>query len=80
MGTAELQPCVYSGFGDNPIARRECLEKGTWSSVMYDECFTMITSMFQDISLVSSNINYVTVFFMEIHIFCDGFTTHNYTI
>ena len=53
VGTVELRPCVYSGFGENPMARRECLEKGSWSDVMYDECFTLITSMYQDISLVS---------------------------
>ena len=52
VGIVNHQMCIYSGFGDHPMASRPCNEGGVWGDVVYDECFTLSTSMYQEIAIV----------------------------
>ena len=62
MGSSDNLECIYGGFDDDlmtrrnckrsglsdtPMARRNCTGRGVWGSVEYCECFTQITSMYQ---------------------------------
>ena len=48
--STEQQPCHFGP--DNSSVTRECVFKGEWSNPDYSNCYTMITSMYQDFDVV----------------------------
>lgn len=81
MGSGDNQTCIYGGFDDDlmarrnckhsgladtPMARRNCIGRGVWGSVEYCECFTQITRMYQDFIDVRYGLNMLHID----HTFC----------
>ena len=53
VGRSVTRPCNHGGLGDNPMARRFCDIEGSWNDVIFNECFTLITSQYQQFDIVS---------------------------
>ena len=53
VGSNGTEPCDHGGFGDSPMATRFCDVQGLWNDVIFDECFTLITSQYQQFDIVS---------------------------
>ena len=53
VGSDDTEPCDHGGFDDSPRATRLCGDVGSWNDEIFDECFTLITSQYQQFNIVS---------------------------
>ena len=54
VGSNDTKPCNYGGYGNNAMATHFCDFHGFWSDVIFNQCFTFITSQYQLFDIVSS--------------------------